>query len=479
MEEAYSLPILLSVALVLFLTLLTPRVWKTRKNLPPGPPGLPLIGNLLQIPFNVPWVTYKSWARKYGDIIHVSVVGQPLMFLTSPQAVTELFEKRSAIYSDRPELVFCGDLVGYKDSLPLCRYGGRLREHRKLAAEALGPRNTSSWRAIEETKVKNFLGELLETPDSFMDHIRRVIASIAFEISHGYTVSDDKDPMLLLAAEADHNFAKAVTPGAYLCDVLPILRFIPEWTGVRFKQEAKKFRKTMVALRDGPYDSIKEQVAQGTAKPSFTASLVQREENPTAEQEMLYRWSSTSFYAAGADTSVSAIGSLFLAMSLYPEIQKKAQAELDQVIGRDRLPSFEDRPNLPYINAIVTEACVHRWNPVAPLGLPHRCMQDDIYNGYDIPMGTILFANCWGMTHDESIYPSPFQFMPERYSRTENEVDGLNPDPRRLVFGFGRRTCPGQALADDSVFIIAAMALAAFDLRRPEGRGRTIRIHRT
>ncbi|KAJ7879670.1 cytochrome P450 [Mycena leptocephala] len=460
----------LTIALVVALTcglLLALMLGTARKNLPPGPQGLPLLGNVFQMPTEMPWLTYTAWAKTYGDVMGVSVLGQPIIFLSSPQAASDLLDRRSAIYSDRPDLVFLGELVGYKDTLPLCKYGETHREHRKLTSEALAPRNNGSWRAVEEEKVKEFLRDLLEKPNLFMDHIRLLVARIGFEISHGYTVQGRHDPMLLVAEQANSDFAKGMAPGAYLCDVFPILRYIPEWTGARFKKEAKECRKTMEALRDGPYNDLKKQVALGTAKPSFTANLIQREEHATEAQEMLYKWSSVSLYTTAADTSVSAMGSIFVALSLYPKVQKKAQEELDRVVGHDRLPSFEDRPNLPYLNAIVTE--IHRWNPVAPLGVPHCCTQEDVYNGFRIPSGSILFANIWGILHDETIYPSPMNFDPERYLRGEKYgTDGLNPDPRRFAFGYGRRSCPGKDLADDSIFICAAMTLATFNLTRPK-----------
>ncbi|KAJ7107925.1 cytochrome P450 [Mycena epipterygia] len=473
MPAAWSLPESFYLTLALVSAFLVASLLrKARKDLPPGPQGLPIVGNAFQMPVEKPWVTYGAWAKKYGDVMHVSVFGRPIIFLTSRQAAEDLFERRSAAYSDRPDLTFCGELVGYKDSLPLCKYGDTFREHRKLASEALGPRNTSSWRVVQEGKVREFLCDLLGKPDSFMDHIRVLVASIGFEITHGYTVRGRDDPMALLASEANHNFAQAVTPGAYLCDALPMLRYTPDWTGARFKKQARKFRKTMEALRDGPYNTLKEQVALGTAKPSYTASLIQREEHPTEVQELLYRWSSVSIYGAAADTSVSAVGSIFVALSLYPEVQKKAQEELDRVVGPARLPSFEDRSNLPYLNAIVME--VHRWNPVIPLGIPHRCTQEDVYRGFRIPLGSTLFVNTWAILHDEALYPSPMEFLPERFLQpAENAARGLNPDPRKYAFGYGRRVCPGKDLADDSVFICAAMTLAAFNLGRPNAADMT------
>lgn len=80
-------------------------------------------------------------------------------------------------------------------------------------------------------------------------------------------------------------------------------------------------------------------------------------------------------------------------MALHPEAQKKAQEELDMVVGRDTLPSFSDLPNLPYLIALCNE--VIRWHPVTPWAIPHRLMRDDVINGYFIPKGTTVIGNTW------------------------------------------------------------------------------------
>ncbi|KAJ7689239.1 cytochrome P450 [Mycena olivaceomarginata] len=452
------------------LALLGSKLRTSRNDLPPGPKGLPLVGNALQMPFVTPWVTYRNWAKEYGDVMHVSVFGQPIIFLSSLKATRELLESRSAIYSDRPKLTLIGELVGYKDSLPLCAYGDAFREQRKLIHELMGPLQRSQWCALLETKTKQYLQDLLHEPHSFRKNIQRLVAEIAFDITHGHTVQRSGDQMLAIASQADHHFALAIAPGAYFCDVLPILRYIPEWTGVRFQRHAKEFRATMEAIRDVPYDGVKEQVARGTAKPSFTARLIQRNETPTPEQELIYKWASTSLYVGEISyLTTSALESFFLAMTLYPDVQRKAQEELNRVVGTDRLPSVEDRPNLPYIRAMVWE--LHRWNPTSPLAIPHRCTQEDTYKGFRIPAGSIVFANSWAILHDETIYPSPMTFIPDRYLDPAHQGDRKNPEPK-FAFGYGRRVCPGRDLAEDIIFVVIAMILATFNLRRPKSMGK-------
>jgi len=167
---------------------------------------------------------------------------------------------------------------------------------------------------------------------------------------------------------------------------------------------------------------------------------------------------------------VSAIYSFFLALTMHPEVVRKAQAEIDAVVGKDRLPTFMDRPHLPYINALTME--VFRWNSVVPTSVPHRVMQDDIHEGYLIPKGSLVIPNIWKFAHDPRTYAKPFEFNPERFIATKDHTP--ERDPRELCFGFGRRICPGIHLADASVFISCAMSLAVFDITKVVENGVTI-----
>jgi len=208
------------------------------------------------------------------------------------------------------------------------------------------------------------------------------------------------------------------------------------------------------------------------------ASLIERlpdEGDPQrSREEMIAKDVAWVAYAAGGDTTLSSVQTLFLAMSLYPEVQKKAQAEIDAVIGPNRLPDFQDRPSLPYINAVVKESS--RWNLVLPLGVPHMSTTDDEYNGFYIPKGTVLICNAWSILHDRKAFNSPQEFQPERYLK-----DGkLNPDvrdPDSAAFGFGRRICPGRHLSDSSLYSIVSCLLAVYDIKPPvDDQGHTLKL---
>nr|BAK09445.1 cytochrome P450 [Postia placenta] len=432
---------------------------------PPGPSGLPVLGNTLQMPHERQWLQYVEWGRKYGKIIHLSMLGHSMIILNSADVIVELLEKRSKLYSDRPTIPLAGEMIGYDQYIALEHYGSRQTEGRKLITGALSVRNMPKLHQIEESKVVHLMSRLIARPVEFRLHLRWFVAAVAFEYTHAYQVEDCDDYFVRLAERVNNDFNTVVKPGKYLVDIFPFLKHIPDWMpGTKFKAVAKEARERVQRLADETFEIVQTRVADGTARASFTADLIESNPERTPEEEDIFKTTSMTFYAAGTDTTVSTLESFFLIMTLHPEIQRKAQAEVDHVIGLDRLPKVSDRPRLPYVEGLIKEA--FRWNPVFPLALPHYLNQDDVYEGYHIPANSTVIANSWAILHDSSLYPQPFEVLPERYLQQEH---GLNPDPKSFAFGYGRRVCPGQPLADDLVFIVAITILATLNISQPIG----------
>lgn len=263
------------------------------------------------------------------------------------------------------------------------------------------------------------------------------------------------------------NFSRAFVPLAWPVDVIPALKYLPEgFPFTSFKETGRKWKRVNEIAIDAPYLFVRDQMAKGTNRPSFISSLVEDLEKPggngnrlNKEDEDAIKTSAAALYGGGADTTVSTITSFAMAMLLFPEVQKKAQAEIDQVIGPSRLPSFEDQQRLPYINALVKESL--RWFPVVPIATPHVVHSEIVYDGYQIPKGSYLLPSIWWFLHDPEVYKDPSSFDPDRFLEPRNE-----PDPAAHVFGYGRRICPGRYLAEESLFITLARMLAVFDFAK-------------
>ena len=155
-------------------------------------------------------------------------------------------------------------------------------------------------------------------------------------------------------------------------------------------------------------------------------------------------------------------------MIAYPGTQARAQAELDAVVGRTRLPTFADYPHLPYIRAMVKE--ILRWRPFAPIITPHRTTEDDWYEGMFIPKGTICLANAWHMNRDPEIFGENVEdFEPARYLDASGDIAPGLTDLKKdghFTYGFGSRICVGRAMADNSLFINIAILLWAMNFER-------------
>ncbi|KAG2064540.1 cytochrome P450 [Suillus decipiens] len=435
---------------------------KNHAPYPPGPRGLPFIGNIQDIPHIKPWLTYAEWGRKYGDISHINVMGLHIFVLNSVRTAVEMLDKKSSIYSDRPIVPMSGELMGYKQTLPYLRYGERFRLFRKLCHRVFGNRATLLvYHPIEEMEARRFLRRVLAKPDRLQAHIRHTAGAIILRICYGYEVKEGSDPLVDIAERTLDQFSRYSITCYFFVDFLPSLAMVPEWfPGAGFKRLARECRETIEEMAAIPYKFVKDQMAAGTALDSFASGML-KDRTLTEEEEDVVKWSAVSLFSGGADTTVSAIYSFFLAMTLYPDVQRKAQAEIDAVIGPDRLPSFTDRASLPYIEALAKE--VLRWNVVIP-SIEHCVTEDDIHNGYYIPKGSLVIPNMWFMLHDPQRYANPSEFNPERFLAK----DGKEPetDPYTLCFGFGRRLCPGLHLADASVWISAVMSLAVFDVSK-------------
>ncbi|KAH7889032.1 cytochrome P450 [Phlebopus sp. FC_14] len=424
-----------------------------KSPLPPGPAGWPIIGNLFDFPSQKPWLTFASYGKRYGepliavysstrtstqsmhphpsgDISSLKILGTNMVILNTAKAASDLLDKRSAIFSDRPHFVMAGDLAGWGDLLALQQNSERFKQYRKLFYRHLGSKSSLAvfHPAIEE-ETRKFLDNVLNDAEDLVAHIRTLAGATILKFSHGYSVRDGVDPLVDLAERSMADFSALVVPGAFLVDVVPMLRYVPEWLpGSGFLQMAKSSRQLMNEAVKTPHQFVLDQLASGNASTSFSGKLL--EGGVTPEEEDVIMWASLSMYLGGSDTTVASIYAFFLAMTLYPEIQKRAQAELDSLIGTERLPTFEDRHSLPYVNAVCTE--LFRWHTVAPQIL-----------------------------HDENTYPDPEAFNPGRFLSENPQAD-----PRSASFGYGRRICPGLHLADAAVFMAIAMSLAVFDISR-------------
>lgn len=440
---------------------------KARLPLPPGPRKWPLIGNLLDMPGGRAWLKYAEWSREYGsDIIHLSAAGTSILVLNSAELVNELMEKRSAIYSSRAQLTMLHELMGWKDAFSFAPTNPTWRAQRKIFMQALNPNNAALFHGKQLRATHELLWRLHKGPANLFHELHHWAAILIMDITYGIR-GDAADPYIETAVEALDSMAIAGAPGAFLVDAVPLLRHMPEWTpGAGFKRQAREWNVLRQKMANRPFIAAKQQITSGSYTPSLVSNALEAvdKNQDLAEQEELIKGAAVTSYGGGSDTVVAAVSAFVLAILQHPEIQAKAQRQLDEVLGHGELPSFQDVQSLPYITALVKEVLRH--NPVTPLAIPHLLSEDDTWDGYWLPKGSIVMANAWAILHDENTYPDPMPFNPDRFLRPDGKLDETVKDPATASFGFGRRLCPGRHIALSSIWISVASILACYVIRK-------------
>ncbi|KAJ7181541.1 cytochrome P450 [Mycena crocata] len=440
---------------------------RSKLPLPPGPRKLPIVGNFFDLPPTFQWERFMQWSRQYkSDILHLNLAGTSVIVLSSLEATGALLEKRSSIYSDRLQSPMINDLMGVDWSLGLMRYGDAWRKHRRLLNQGFNTVASKTFHPKERLATQTLLRRLFADPDGWMEHLRHMAGELILSITYGINVLPDNDPYIDVAEKTLKAFSEASVPGRFLVESFPILTYIPEWVpGAHFKRFAREGRELFGSLLQLPFAETKRQMALGSGPASFTMDALRALESSVQYyDEDTLKGTSAAMYAAGADTTVAALSTFFLAMlaNRTPENTPKSQAEIDSVIGRGNLPDFADEDALPYVGAVVKE--VLRWKPVAPFGVPHFLPIEDEYQGYRIPAGSIVIGNIWAILHDEAMYPDPYSFKPERFLLNGKPNPEIK-DPQ-AAWGFGRRICPGRHMANSSIWITMASVLSVFDITK-------------
>ncbi|KAF8444971.1 cytochrome P450 [Boletus edulis BED1] len=398
-----------------------------------------------------------AMSSKYGPIITLRALGARYIFLNSSKVAEDLLKKQSPITSNRPHFTVGGELVGYNKATGFLQHGDIHRKHRKLFNQHIGTKKSLvAFYPTVEAEAKQFVCNVLKNPDDLNVHCRRTTMACVFRISHGYSVKHDGDLFQEMTNRAFHIVSTTSAPG-FLVDLLPILQYLPEWfPGCGFHKDTKRWRKMVEDAVNMPHEFVLEQLAKGDAEPSFTSRLLQQ--GLTPEDEEILKWASFTMNLGGSDTTPSMLLAFFRAMTMYPEVQKKAQAEVDSIVRDDRLPAMKDRDALPYVNAICME--ILRWNVVIPIA-GHVSTKDIHYEGHLIPKGSFLAPNIWFILSNPETYQDPERFDPERFLGEHQQ-----PDPREACFGWGRRVCPGARLAESMLFIYVATTLATLNVSR-------------
>ncbi|KAH6603847.1 hypothetical protein Trco_007293 [Trichoderma cornu-damae] len=417
---------------VLGMTVFTILIWRLSKigrrpsNYPPGPPTLPIIGNLHQMPKKNAHLQFQKWAEEYGPVYSLILGTKVAIVLSSDVAVKDLLDKRSSIYSGRPELYMGQEIMS-----------GGYRPLFMLAHGLLNVKVSRSYVPYQDLEVRAMLMGLLESPTDFLNHIRRYTTSLTTQMAFGYRTPASDDENLL---EMFENFEE-----------------LSKLSGSQVRNPTLPTFTRLTAF----VTTLKS----GTAKPCCSIDLLKAQKELGFSDELAC-YLSGSLLQAGSETTAIILIGFFQAMLVFPEVAKEAQAEIDRVCG-DRMPDLNDVPDLPYIRACMKESM--RWMPATALGT--FCLSISDRNVLHSRSGLLTGASR-AIHNDPKRHPDPRRYNPSRWEGDDQNSAqaAVNPDPGKrdhFVFGAGRRLCQGMHIADRSLFLAISRTLWAFDLRCP------------
>ncbi|KAK0649971.1 cytochrome P450 [Cercophora newfieldiana] len=428
------------------------KLYAHRSQLPPGP-------KTIKTGIKKPWLWFEQLNKEYGDVVYLQLGPTPTIILGSAQAAWDLLEKRGSIYSSRPRFIMGGELLSNGLRGLMAPYSPFWRRWRKLLHSGFMQRQSETYRPIQSLESKVLMHDLLEDPTSFRRHIERYAASVIVTVAYGRRVEDVRtDEVVRENAKSMERLTQSNIPGKFAVERYPILKYVPS-IFAPWKAEVLKQRQADIKLYTGLLNQVRDEVRRGTAPESFAKHVIQEQESiGMTDLEAAYAVGSP--FGAGVETSAGSIASFIMACVKFgPQFIPRAQEELDRVVG-DRLPTFDDIPKLDYVRAIASETL--RWRPIAVLGgTPHASTADDVYRGMFIPKGSTIIAPLWSIHLNESDFPDPHNFKPERFLG-ERQYPGTFG---HSAFGWGRRVCPGMHLGSASVLINIARILWAYDVK--------------
>ncbi|KAI9841068.1 MAG: hypothetical protein M1837_001039 [Sclerophora amabilis] len=441
--------------------------------MPQGPPTLPVIGNEHQIPRSGAHFVFTEWSKKYGGIFSLKRGPGTTLVITDRRLIRTLLDKKSTVYSHRPNSYVSHDLITRGDHLLVMHYGNAWRTIRKLVHQHfMEPVCDREHVTIQDAEALQLLKDFMTAPEQHMLHPKRFSNSIINSIVFVIRTQDTQTPYMKRLYRLMDKWSEVMEIGSTPpVDNWPWLKVIPQRLFDNWIKRARTVGTLMESLYTDALNRVYERREKGVQIKSFMDFVLDQQDKNSLTQNQLCFLGGV-LMEGGSDTSSSIMLAIIQAMIKYPEVQKKAQAEIDAVIGQGRSPTWSDFASLPYINMIIKEG--HRWRPVTPLGFPHALGEDDWIDDMFLSKGLTVILNVWGMHMDENTWEKPQHFIPERYAnhpKLAPEYAASSDWASRDHYGYGagRRICPGIHLAERNLFIGVAKLLWAFNFEEKPG----------
>lgn len=489
----------LTVFVAVYYIMHTFRKHQDFSNIPPGPKPWPIVGNFggFLVP-NFIWRRFGGWggeddpksktralispqviiteqAKVYGNIYSMWVGSQLVVVLNGYEVVRDALSNRADVFSDRPEIPTV-TIMTKRKGIVFAPYGPVWRRQRKFCHTTLrnfGLGKLSLEPCILEglAVVKSELLRLSEqdTEGSGVDLTPLITNSVSNVISYValgqrfHHADREFGALLDLMARGLEIIANSA---AVLINVFPLLYYLPFGVFREVRQverDITAFLKQIITRHRETLDPANPRDLIDMYLVEMLAQEAAGETDSSFSEDYLF-YIIGDLFIAGTDTTTNTVLWMILYMAVFPDIQERVQAEMDAVVGPDRVPSLTDKGSLPFTEATIME--VQRMTVVVPLAIPHMASETTEFRGYTIPKGTVIIPNLWSVHRDPTVWEQPDDFNPSRFL---DDQGNLLRKECFIPFGIGRRVCMGEQLAKMELFLMFTSLLQAFSFSLPEG----------
>lgn len=451
--------------------------WIRGSKFPPGPRGLPILGNILDLKKLLNETkylshVYRKLAETYGPIVGLKLgIGHPIILVSGRDAVLEMlsrpefdgrpdtFSHRFRTMGERRGIIFTDGKMwddNRRFSLKyLKEFGFGKRSMEDLILENAVSLTMSIEKKIQKENIIDYFCQVSNV--AVLNNLWCFIA--------GSKLKEDDQKVKEVLDILNGNTRKSSVSGVIL-DHLPFLRYIiPGFTGFT---ELKERQNRMWNFFKDELKGHKNSKIEGSYRDLIDVYLdeinIQKKDSSSTFNEFQLLALVKDFFAAGVETTNNTLGFAITYIAINKKIQEKLHQELDKTIGRESLPSLAYKNNLPYLNATISE--VLRISNIGPTTIAHRALVDSTFLGYNIKKNYAILASLVSVNMDKKHWGDPEIFRPERFLNKNGEfID----DPWALPFGAGKRRCLGEVLAKHTLLLFTACLLQKFNFQLAPG----------
>jgi len=444
------------------------------KNRPPGPLGLPIVGYL---PFLglIPHQKFQELAKIYGPVFSTYFGNRLVVVLNSYDAIKEAYIKNADVFAGRPHNMNFTAAPSDTNNIVVSD-GTHWKEHRRFAMTVLrdlGVGKLSIEPKIME-EIQHFLSELKKfngKPFNFSELMALSISNNICIPLFGKRFEYD-DPWFI---SAKRYFDKIVSFSSALSmfSFFPWMKHIPGMSKLTnqedFIQTQEKFKETMHIIINEKKKRHHDGQRDDYMNAFLTEMNARNAKNSPDEffKDISLEDNARTLMVAGTETSANTMQFCILCMMCYPEVQRKVQEEIDEVIGPERTSCYSDRLRTPYTEATICE--VQRMFTLVPNNVPHRNFEECKILGYTIPKDSFIMSNLWAVHNDPKLWKDPEVFRPERFLTATGE---FVRDEHLIPFSVGKRQCLGENLARMELYLYFTSMLQKFTFKSDEPGGK-------